>query len=81
MEDLQAIELNKEVRICSFDTENMYTNIPKIDTINIISNILENNQEIDRNIKKGILHILQTVMEQNYDTSHMICSTMNKRMS
>jgi hypothetical protein len=34
--------------------------------MNIISNILENNQEMDRNIQKETLHILQTVMEQNY---------------
>jgi hypothetical protein len=63
MEELQTTILNKDMRIYSFDTENMYTNIPKIDIINITSNILENNQEIDRNIQKETLHILQTVME------------------
>jgi hypothetical protein len=63
MAGLQSIDLNKDIRICSFDIENMYTNIPKIDIINIINNILENNQETDRNIQKETLHIVQTVME------------------
>jgi hypothetical protein len=49
--------------ICSFYIENMYTYIPKIDTLNIISNILEINPEININIQKEILHILQTVMK------------------
>jgi hypothetical protein len=64
--DLQSIIFNKDMRICSFDIEIMYTNTPKINTINIINNILDNNQEIDINIHKETLHILQTVMEQNY---------------
>jgi hypothetical protein len=54
------------MRICSLDIENMYTNIPKRDTINIINNIQESNPEINMNIWKEILYILQTVMEQNY---------------
>jgi hypothetical protein len=46
MADLQAVELNKDMRLCSFDIENMYINIPKIGIVNIVNNILENNQEI-----------------------------------
>jgi hypothetical protein len=65
MTDLITIELNRNTRICSF-IENMYTNIPKNDTINIINNILESNSKITMNIQKEILHILQTVIEQNY---------------
>jgi hypothetical protein len=41
MTDLQTIKLNRDMRICSFDTEHMYTNIPKRDNTNIINNILE----------------------------------------
>jgi hypothetical protein len=41
----------------------MYTNIPKIGIINIINTILENNQEIDRSIRKETIHILKTVIE------------------
>jgi hypothetical protein len=66
MRDLQIIELNRGTWICSFDTENMCTNIPKTDTINIINNILQDNQEENRCTQKEILYFLQTVMEQNY---------------
>jgi hypothetical protein len=44
-------------RICSFDIENMYRNIPKIDIINVINNILENNTEIHLNIRNEIIYI------------------------
>jgi hypothetical protein len=50
MVDLKTIELNGDMRTCSFDIENMYTNIPKRDIINIINNILENKKEIHLNI-------------------------------
>jgi hypothetical protein len=43
----------------------MYTNIPKIGIINIINTILENSG-IETNIQKEIIHILRTVIEQNY---------------
>jgi hypothetical protein len=66
MADLQAIKLNKYMQICSFDIENMYTNIPKINTISIICNLLGGNPEINMNIQKEILHTLKMVMEQNY---------------
>jgi hypothetical protein len=49
------------MRICSFDIENMYTNIPKIDTINIINSILEGNKETNRSTQKEIVYLLQTV--------------------
>jgi hypothetical protein len=44
----------------------MYANIPKIDTINIICNILGCNPEIIMNFQKEILHILQRAMEETY---------------
>jgi hypothetical protein len=66
MTDLQPIELNRDMRICSFDIKNMYINIPKRNAINIINNILESHSEIHMNIRKEIMHIMQMVMEQNY---------------
>jgi hypothetical protein len=62
--DLKTIELSKDTRLCSFDITNMYTNIPKIWFI--IKNILENNNEIGKNIQKETIHILETIIEQNY---------------
>jgi hypothetical protein len=47
MTDLQTIEINENIRLCSFDVENMYTNIPK-DDINIISNIINKGQDISK---------------------------------
>jgi hypothetical protein len=44
----------------------MYTNIPAVDTITIITNILEDNPRIDVSKQKEIIHILKTVTEQNY---------------
>jgi hypothetical protein len=66
MTDLKIIELNKDTRLCSFDITNMYTNIPKIGVINIIKKILQNNNKIEKNIQKETVHILETIIEQNY---------------
>jgi hypothetical protein len=44
----------------------MYTNIPKHDIINIISNIIKGNPQSNENVQKEILYITQTIMEQNY---------------
>jgi hypothetical protein len=66
MTELKTIELNNYTRICSFDIENIYTNIPRKDVINIINNILENNTEIQFNVRNEIIYILKIVMEQNY---------------
>jgi hypothetical protein len=52
MTHLQTIELNRDMRICSFDIEYMYNNIPKRDTINIINNIVGSNPEICISRKK-----------------------------
>jgi hypothetical protein len=43
--DLQSIEINEDMRICSFDIENMYTNIPKVEVLNIIKNILKSMEQ------------------------------------
>jgi hypothetical protein len=34
--DLKSMENNEDIRMCSFDIENMYTNISKIEVVNII---------------------------------------------
>jgi hypothetical protein len=66
MTDLQTIELNDNMRLCSFDIENMYTNIPKTNVINIISNIINEDKDINKNYQQKIIHILKVVLEQNY---------------
>lgn len=64
--DLQSIEISEDVRMCSFDIENMCTSIPKIEIINIIENTIENGPEIIKTNQKGKRNILRTVTEQNY---------------
>jgi hypothetical protein len=52
---LTQIKIDENTRLCSFDIENMYTNIPRKDVRNIINKILNRNnvKEIakERNIK------------------------------
>jgi hypothetical protein len=64
--ELKTTDMNIDMRICSFDIKNMYTNIPRKDIINIINNILDNNTEIQVNVRKEITYILKILMEQNY---------------
>jgi hypothetical protein len=44
----------------------MYTNIPKLEVINIIEHIMENCSEITQTDKEEIINILESLMEQNY---------------
>jgi hypothetical protein len=66
MTELKTIELNSNTKMCSFDIENMYTNIPRKHIMNITNNILENNTEIQSKIRKEIIYILKVITEQNY---------------
>jgi hypothetical protein len=61
--DLNNITINENTRICSFDTKDMYTNIPQQDATHIIHNILQNYNE---NVANNILNMLQIVLQQNY---------------
>jgi hypothetical protein len=65
MTNLQVIEINKNMKFCSFDIENMYTNIPKIGIMNTVNTILEN-LGTETKVQKEIMQILRTVVEQNY---------------
>jgi hypothetical protein len=65
MTDLKTIELNNNIRICLFDIENMYRNIPKKEIINITNNVLENNIEIEVSTPKEIIQIMRIIMRQN----------------
>lgn len=55
------MEINEDMRMCSFNVENMYTKIPKSGFINIITN-----PEIEKINQKQILYTLKTGTEQNY---------------
>jgi hypothetical protein len=64
--DLQSMEINEDMRMCSFHIENMHNNIPNLEVINIKENIIQNNPEIVKTNQKEKINILKTVMEQNY---------------
>ena len=66
MNDLNTIKIDENTRLCSFDIENMYTNIPKKDIMNITKNILQRNHNTNINTQKEIMCIMNTVLEQNY---------------
>jgi hypothetical protein len=55
--NLNNIPINKNTRICSFDINDMYTNIPQQDATHIIHNILLNHNE---NIADNIQNINHT---------------------
>jgi hypothetical protein len=42
-QSLQLIEIDNNTKMCSFDIENMYTNIPTMEVRNIIDNIMTKN--------------------------------------
>jgi hypothetical protein len=44
----------------------MYTNIPKLEVINIIKNIMENDPETKNADQEEIITILKSMMVQNY---------------
>jgi hypothetical protein len=41
--ELKTIEINEDTRMCSFDIKDIYTNIPKVEVINIIKTVTKNN--------------------------------------
>jgi hypothetical protein len=44
----------------------MYTNIPKVEVLNIIKNIMESDPEIKNAEQEEMINILKIMMEQNY---------------
>jgi hypothetical protein len=58
------------IRMCSFDLENVYINIPMPDIINMSENIIENNSEIITANQKEIINLLKKLMEQSYFQCH-----------
>jgi hypothetical protein len=63
---LKLIYVNKGIRLCSFDIENMYTNIPIREVKNITGNIIDKDNNISQKMKEEILNLLNIILEQNY---------------
>jgi hypothetical protein len=54
------------MKLCSFDIENMYTNIPISKLKNIITNILNKDRQTSKEEKEELLYILDMIPKQNY---------------
>jgi hypothetical protein len=63
---LKMLKINENTRLCSFDVEDMYTNIPIHEVQNIVRNIINENYNISQPIKREIKNLLNTILEQNY---------------
>jgi hypothetical protein len=51
--NLRDIKYNENIKLCSIDIINMYTNISLADVRNIIKNILNNNNQIPKKKKRN----------------------------
>jgi hypothetical protein len=65
IQSLQDIEIDENTKLCSFDTENMYTNIPTSELRNIIKNIIDQNYCMSTVEKDELLGLLN-LNQQNY---------------
>jgi hypothetical protein len=65
MHNLEQITIHPNIRTCSFDITNMYTNIPIKELINIIQESLTHNH-IPNEYKNEIMALTKIVLNQNY---------------
>jgi hypothetical protein len=63
--DLNQINITTDIRICSFDIKNMYSNIPTQEVINIIIDTANKN-EIPRDVTTEIELLTKLIIKQNY---------------
>ena len=63
--ELQKLQINPNVKIISLDIENMYTNIPIQETLNIIKSQMES-LLIENDIIQQTINLLNTALKQNY---------------
>jgi hypothetical protein len=60
------MEINENTKLCSFDIENIYTNISVTEVKNIIKEILNNDNHTPEKEKQELTTLLNTILEQNY---------------
>jgi hypothetical protein len=65
MHSLKQINTHKNIKMCSFDIKNMYTNIPLNELTNIIHTTLTRNN-IPNDYKKEIMTLVNVTLQQNY---------------
>jgi hypothetical protein len=85
--DLQSMEINKNMRMFSFDITNMYTNIPKLDKISIINILMvtqkltetrkSNNTYTKNSNRTELFSILTTMLQPNKWIIHRCSNIRN----
>jgi hypothetical protein len=65
MQELTQIKIDENARLCSFNIENMYTNIPTKDVRNTVNELLNRNN-VKETENEEILDLLNVILEQNY---------------
>jgi hypothetical protein len=65
MHNLKIINVQTNIKICSFNITNMYTNIPQNELLQIIRNTLEHNNTPE-NQKEELITLVKTILNQNY---------------
>ena len=63
--DLADIPYDHILRLVSFDISNMHTNIPTYELLSIIDTACNNNL-VEERLKRNIIHLLKSIIEQNY---------------
>jgi hypothetical protein len=62
---LQKTDTQGNIKLCSFDITNMYSNIPQKELILVIDNALQNNS-VNTVQKDEVILLLNTILKQNY---------------
>ena len=65
MNDLVEIPLNQNLRFVSFDIENMYSNVPTNNLINIVKFMCSKQNHDDRPAKE-LIKMTRIILKQNY---------------
>jgi hypothetical protein len=73
---LKLIKISKDIQICSFDIENMYTSTPINELLNVIENIMNKNYNISQETKTKIKYLLNTIL--NKTKLNITANSLNK---
>jgi ABC-type molybdenum transport system ATPase subunit/photorepair protein PhrA len=66
MKALNNTEINENIRMCSSDIKNMYTNIPQQELPDIIKAALKNSNMNYGTFVTDTQNLIQVIFEQNY---------------
>jgi len=69
MKDLEDIPIDKNTRLASFDTANMYSNVPTYELTNIIK-FMRSLQNLNDKLTEELISLTHTIINQNYFEFH-----------